>query len=100
MKNILRQDSRRQELLYSGFIVIIVRCFQQLPPVGDKTMYTEGNTESSLLFNHIQNIVIFKKPQQQVGNSLEELKFQTKKSTFNKAPLLSNTGWICLKYLL
>ena len=50
--------------------------FQRLSHVGDKMMYTEGNAEASLLFNNIQSVVIFKQPQQQVGNSPEELKFQ------------------------
>ena len=59
----LRQASRRDELPYGGFIVIILGDFQQLPPVGDKPMYNEGNAEASLLFKNIQNIVILKQPQ-------------------------------------
>ena len=50
--------------------------FQPLPPVGDKLMYTEGNAEESLSLNNIQNVVILKQPQRQVGTSPEELKFQ------------------------
>ena len=50
--------------------------FQPLTPVGDKLVYTEVNVEAYLLFNHIQNVVILKQPQQQVRNSPEELKFQ------------------------
>ena len=53
IKKILRQTSGQEDLPYSGFIVILVGNFQQLPPVGDKPMYTEGNAEASLLFNSI-----------------------------------------------
>ena len=70
------QDYGREDLPYVGFIVIIVGYFQQLLPICDKTMYTEGNEEASLLFTNIQNVVILKQPQRQVGNSPEELKFQ------------------------
>ena len=70
------QASGREDLPYGGFIVILVGDFQQLPPVGDKPMYTEGNTEASLLFNNIQSDVILKQPQRQVGKSQEELKSQ------------------------
>ena len=63
IEQILRQASGREDLLYSGFIVIIVGYFQQIPPVGDKPMYTEGNAEASLLLNKIQHIVILKQPQ-------------------------------------
>ena len=72
----LRQYSGIEDLPYGGFIVILVEDFQQIPPVGDKLIYTEGNSEASLLFNNVQNFVILKQPQRQVGNSQEELKFQ------------------------
>ena len=39
----LRQDSGREDLPCGGSIVILVGYFQQLPPVGDKSMYTEVN---------------------------------------------------------
>ena len=68
----LRQASGREDLPYGGFFVILLWDSQQLPPVGDKMMYTEGNEEASLLFNNIQNVVILKQPQQQVVNSPEE----------------------------
>ena len=71
-----RQASGREDLPYGGFIVIIVGYFKQIPPVGDKWMYTEGNTEAFLLFNNIQNDVILKQHQRQMRNSPEELKFQ------------------------
>ena len=61
--------SGQEDLPYCRFIVILVGDFQQLPPVGDKLMYTEGNEEASLLFNNIQNVVILKQPQRQVGKS-------------------------------
>ena len=76
IKKILRQTSGQEDLPYSEFIVILVEDFQQLPTVGDKSMYTEVNVEASLLFNNIQFFFILKPPHQQVGNSLEELKFQ------------------------
>ena len=72
----LRQASGREDPPYGGFIVIIVGYFQQIPPVGDKLMYNEVNSEASLLFNNIQHVVILKQHQQQVGKSPEELKFQ------------------------
>ena len=76
IEKISRQASGREDLPYGGFIVILVGYFQQLPLVGDKTIYTEGNVKYYLLFNNIQNNVILKQPQRQVGNSPEELKFQ------------------------
>ena len=57
-----RQDYGREDLPYGGFIIIILGDFQQLPPVGDKKMYSEVNAEASLLFNNIQNVVILKQP--------------------------------------
>ena len=44
IEKILRQASGQEDLPYGGFIVILVGDFQQLPPVGDKPMYTEGNS--------------------------------------------------------
>ena len=76
MEKRLRQASGQEDLPYGVFIVILVGYFQQLPPVGDKPMYTEENAEDFLLLNNIQNVVILKQPQRQVGNSPEELKFQ------------------------
>ena len=70
----LRQASEREDLPYGRFIVILVGYFQQLSPVGDKPMYTEGNSEASLLFKNIQNVVILKQPQRQVGNSSKHSK--------------------------
>ena len=37
------QDSEREDLPYGGFIIILMGYFQQLPPVGNKRMYTKGN---------------------------------------------------------
>ena len=76
IEKILRQVSVKEDLPYGGFIVIIVVDFQQLPPVGDKTMHNEVNAEASFLFKNIQNVVILKQPQKKVGKSPEEVKFQ------------------------
>ena len=39
----IHQASGREYFTYGGIIIIIVGNFQQLLPVGDKTMNTEGN---------------------------------------------------------
>ena len=53
-------DSGQEDLPHGEFIVIFMGYFQQLRPVGDKPMYTEGNAEAFWLFNNIQNVVILK----------------------------------------
>ena len=56
------QASGQDDLPYSEFIVILVEYFQQLPTVGDKSMYTEVNVEASLLFNNIQFFLYWNHP--------------------------------------
>ena len=50
---------------FGGFGIIFVGDFQQLPPIGDTPIYDEDASNSYLLYNDIQYVVVYQKIQQQ-----------------------------------
>ncbi|HEY0652265.1 MAG TPA: AAA family ATPase, partial [Chryseosolibacter sp.] len=92
----LREASGKLDRIFGGFHVILVGDFKQLPPVGDKPIYSTTEAGASSLFQSFQTVVLLKQSQRHQGDSEDHISFR-RVLTHCEQGTLDETDWDTLK---
>ena len=72
---ILREASGKNDLLFGGYVVVMVGDLRQLPPVADKPIFLTDSSRAKLIFHAIETVVVLQKSMRQDNTDRDQKSF-------------------------